>query len=50
MHHHDPDPVPVRIVRTPLYDGTPEADARLAFDAWVARVFIVLAVLGHLLY
>jgi hypothetical protein len=60
MHeHHDcgcdrhPDrPIPVRVVsRDPYeYDNTPEGRARLTFDAWVLGVFIVLLVVGNILY
>lgn len=56
MHdHHDCDcghPVPVRVVSNDpyRYENTPEGRTRLAFDAWVLRVFIVLLVVGNILY
>lgn len=49
QHPYDDDPVPVRIVPRGEYDG-PEGEMRLAFDAWVLKVLIVLAVIGNLLY
>jgi hypothetical protein len=49
MHqdHHD-EPIRVRIVPSDRYeyDNSPDGPARLAFDAWVLRVLIVLYVIG----
>jgi hypothetical protein len=42
-------PVPVRIVRGDPYAG-PDGQIRLAFDAWVLRVLIVLYVVSAILY
>lgn len=50
MHHHcDDDPVPVRIVPRGEYDG-PDGEIRLAFDVWILKAFVVLLVIGNLLY
>jgi hypothetical protein len=42
-------PIPVRIVRGDPYAG-PDGQIRLAFDAWVLRVLIVLYVVSAILY
>ncbi|MDO9410110.1 hypothetical protein [Patulibacter sp.] len=45
----DGGPIPVRIVRGDPYAG-PDGQVRLAFEAWVLRVLIVLYVVGAIFY
>jgi hypothetical protein len=43
------EPIPVRIVRGDPYAG-PDGQTRLAFEAWVLRVLVILYVVGAILY
>lgn len=48
-HCESGEPVPVRIVHGDPYAG-PDGQTRLAFEAWVLKVLVVLYVVGALFF